>query len=142
MNCKILGHGKFNDKKTGMNIPDTFVKPVSLFKNKSLKDTFLWGKNLFYMDALEKGKFQQDSNLSYIFYVKNINFKSMYEFIAPAPPDHEYSMVGYSSYYFDTKALLTGKLEDMRKLTKEEEKICERMIQKLKNYKPSELKME
>jgi hypothetical protein len=131
MSGKIVNHGKFSEKKFGIALSDTLRNTVSFFQNKVLKDTFLWGSNLFYLDTLEKGKLNRDSILSHIFFIKDNNFTSLYELNSGVFPNPEYSMIGYCTYFFDTKMFLIGKLEDMRRLTKHEENICKRMIQKI-----------
>lgn len=135
MSGKILNHGKFSEKKFGIALSDSVLKTVPFFQNKVLKDTFLWGKNLFYIDTLEKGKMNRDSIVSYIFFIKDINFTSMYELNSVVFPNLEYSMIGYITYFFDTKTFLIGKFERMRKLTKNEEKICESLIKKISKIK-------
>ncbi len=130
---KVVKSGKFSEKEFGVGLSDSALQSGSFFLNKTLKDTFLWNKNLYYIDTLQKNSNGNDSMLTHIFFIKDINFTSMYELNSGIYPDPEYSMVGYNTYFFDQKIVVGGVLETMRYLTGKESKICVRMIKKIED---------
>lgn len=132
---KIIKSGKFSKKEFGIKLSDSLLKEVPFFKNKTLKDTFLWGKKLYYIDTVEKGRLFKDSILTHVFFIKDRSFVSMYELNTGVFPDAEYSMVGYSTFFIEQKIFGVGLLEDMRKLTRSEDKICAYMIEETKVLK-------
>ncbi len=132
-NHKVVKAGKFSDKEFGVRLSDSTLQSAPFFLNKILKDTFLWGKTLYYIDTIQKSSSGTDSILTHIFFIKDINFTSMYELNSGVYPDPEYSMVGYSTYFFEQKIMAAGVLENMRHLTKDENKICKLMIKKARS---------
>jgi hypothetical protein len=131
LNNTIIKTGNITDKELGQKFPAYNDTSLNYYKNKTPKDTTIYGQHYFYVDSLLKNKDGADSVLSKLLLFKNRNFISNYKMGLANFNDKEYCPVGYHVFYYEKKVELLGIIEDMRPLTKEENKICASMLKKV-----------
>ncbi len=132
--CKLLKCGSFSQKKIGMALSDTIasIDPKRKPNLNLLRDTFLFNeKILYYKDNIKEINSQQDSVVSFSFFLKNRDFVSLLDLMVPRMFESAYSLVGFSSNYIKLNVTTTGELENMRPLTSHEEKICKNIIKQI-----------
>jgi hypothetical protein len=123
--------GNITDKELGQKYSTYKDTSLNFYKNKTPKDTTIYGQHYFYIDSLLKNKDGADSVLSKLLLFKNRNFISNYKMGIANFGDKEYCPVGYHVFYYEQKMELLGVIENMRPLTKEENKICAAMLKKV-----------
>lgn len=138
---KLIKSGYITDKAFGQKFPAYSDTSSNFYKNKIPKDTLIYGQDYFYVDSLIKNKDGVDSILYKILLFKNPDFISNYKMGIIDFQDKEYCAVGYHIYYYEQQTALLGIIEDMRPLTKEENKICAAMLKRVMKYNTDSIKV-
>ncbi|MCU0321101.1 MAG: hypothetical protein MUE72_01720 [Chitinophagaceae bacterium] len=129
---KLLKFGPFSKKPSGMRLADTAQKLTIKVQKQKMFDTLLWGVNLHYLIDTQKNRINEDSVRTFVFFLKNKKFVSLYEIMTAEYINPDFSMVGFSANFIDQKIVMEGVMEELRTLTTLEEDICSGMIQKIK----------
>ncbi len=129
---KLITYNLFSKKPFGQKMYDSVLKS-SYNKNQNLSDTTIWGHHLYYFKHTQKNKQEKDSIISFLYLLKKPGFLSLLEVTNGAYyPDRNYCLIGFSILDIKSNELLLCKLEDLRRLSREEEQICASMIKKVK----------
>lgn len=126
--AKQVAVGNFSQKK-GIKLADTSQIPKKIDENQ-LRDTLINDIRMKYLFEIQKNNFQEDSILSYSYFLENESFISLIDLLG-ARVSPKYSLVGFSQFWVKEKESVHAIIENLRLLTKKEEQICSSMISKI-----------
>ncbi len=132
VNSNIISKGQFEDKKTGVHIVENnTIKDSTILKGNALKDTLIWGKKLLYYSNVQKNSKNADSVIVTIFFINDSNFISIHDIPNRLIKDELYNMVGFKIHRVETNESVSEELEEVKKLSSSDEKICADMISRM-----------
>lgn len=127
---KFLSKGNISAKPSGWKLStpkktatsDTYYGPP---KKVSINDI-----DCFYTDIISKDKINPDSVKQTLTLIKKRDFNSFYKIIKLEYPDSRYCIVGINMYHLKGKEYFIQEINNLRRLTKSEIKICSDMVKK------------
>jgi hypothetical protein len=130
-NNTLLKVGRFSEKPFGQKMSDTITSYTNDLSNE-LRDTTIWGRNLFYLKYNQLNKQEKDSVSWLLYFVRIPNFISLWHVNSGHNyQDPNYSMVGFSMFDVESNEQMVCSLDEMRVLTAKEENICRSMVNKI-----------
>jgi hypothetical protein len=134
-NAKMISSGQLQNKNFGAILKENkSIEADTFFKKSILRDTVIFGKNLYYYPSFQKNVNNSDSVITNIYFMKNPYLISIHDIPNRLMKDESYSMVGFSVHLIEKELTVTDELENFRILTRFEEKICVDMINKMRAF--------
>jgi hypothetical protein len=124
----IKESNKLSEKKTG----ETYNRIDPIYnvgrQNAILRDTLVQGNKLYY--RVYSDTLLPDFGRTVVkdYFIKKSNFVSKYTVLGALPVDREYNLVGNSITTFGKKSEVLFLLEDIRRLTGKEARVCKSLI--------------